>query len=118
MTRELRDKIALGGADPDTRRAVFGLVAEMDAEAAPLACAGVTTYSALKKFGARITTDPLVIIGAGGLGTFIFRGLATNNTAVILLGAMAWLNATMTLPGIAGFILTINWMLSLPFRLP
>jgi len=38
------------------------------AEAAPLACAGVTTYSALKKFGARITTDPLVIIGAGGLG--------------------------------------------------
>jgi D-arabinose 1-dehydrogenase-like Zn-dependent alcohol dehydrogenase len=39
-----------------------------EAEAAPLACAGVTTYSALKKFGARIKTDPLVIIGAGGLG--------------------------------------------------
>jgi len=39
-----------------------------DAEAAPLACAGVTTYSALKKFGARIKTDPVVIIGAGGLG--------------------------------------------------
>ena len=38
------------------------------AEAAPLACAGVTTYSALKKFGPRIQTDPLVIIGAGGLG--------------------------------------------------
>lgn len=38
------------------------------AQAAPLACAGVTTYSALKKFGERITTDPLVIIGAGGLG--------------------------------------------------
>jgi D-arabinose 1-dehydrogenase-like Zn-dependent alcohol dehydrogenase len=38
------------------------------AEAAPLACAGVTTYSALKKFGARIKTDPVVIIGAGGLG--------------------------------------------------
>ena len=38
------------------------------AEAAPLACAGVTTYSALKKFGERITTDPVVIIGAGGLG--------------------------------------------------
>jgi D-arabinose 1-dehydrogenase-like Zn-dependent alcohol dehydrogenase len=36
-----------------------------EAEAAPLACAGVTTYSALKKFGARIKTDPLVIIGAG-----------------------------------------------------
>ena len=38
------------------------------AEAAPLACAGVTTYSALKKLGARIETDPVVIIGAGGLG--------------------------------------------------
>lgn len=38
------------------------------AEAAPLACAGVTTYSALKKLGDRIRTDPVVIIGAGGLG--------------------------------------------------
>ena len=38
------------------------------AQAAPLACAGVTTYSALKKLGQRITTDPVVIIGAGGLG--------------------------------------------------
>jgi len=38
------------------------------AEAAPLACAGVTTYSALKKLGARIATDPVVVIGAGGLG--------------------------------------------------
>jgi propanol-preferring alcohol dehydrogenase len=38
------------------------------AEAAPLACAGVTTYSALKKLGARIETDPVVVIGAGGLG--------------------------------------------------
>lgn len=38
------------------------------AQAAPLACAGVTTYSALKKFGDRIASDPVVIIGAGGLG--------------------------------------------------
>lgn len=38
------------------------------AQAAPLACAGVTTYSALKKLGQRIQTDPVVIIGAGGLG--------------------------------------------------
>ena len=38
------------------------------AHAAPLACAGVTTYSALKKLGTRISTDPVVIIGAGGLG--------------------------------------------------
>lgn len=38
------------------------------AEAAPLACSGVTTYSALKKFGPRIADFPVVIIGAGGLG--------------------------------------------------
>ncbi len=38
------------------------------AQAAPLACAGVTTYSALKKFGERVKTDPVIVIGAGGLG--------------------------------------------------
>lgn len=36
--------------------------------AAPLACSGVTTYGALKKLGARLQREPLVIIGAGGLG--------------------------------------------------
>lgn len=39
-----------------------------DAEAAPLACAGVTTYSALRKFGDGIAREPVLIIGAGGLG--------------------------------------------------
>ena len=38
------------------------------AEAAPLACSGVTTYSALKKFGAALKDEPVVIMGAGGLG--------------------------------------------------
>ncbi len=46
------------------------------AEAAPLACAGVTTFSALRKFGQRIVDDPLVIIGAGGLGLMAIRVLA------------------------------------------
>jgi D-arabinose 1-dehydrogenase-like Zn-dependent alcohol dehydrogenase len=36
--------------------------------AAPLACSGVTTYSALKKVGPTLQTDPVVVIGAGGLG--------------------------------------------------
>lgn len=36
--------------------------------AAPLACSGVTTYSALKKVGPTLATEPTVIIGAGGLG--------------------------------------------------
>ncbi len=36
--------------------------------AAPYACAGVTTYSALKKAGPSIHREPIVIFGAGGLG--------------------------------------------------
>lgn len=46
------------------------------AEAAPLACSGVTTYSALKKFGARIQHEPVVIMGAGGLGHMALKILA------------------------------------------
>jgi propanol-preferring alcohol dehydrogenase len=38
------------------------------ATAAPLACAGVTTYSAIRKLGQRIHQAPVVVIGAGGLG--------------------------------------------------
>lgn len=37
-------------------------------QAAPLACAGLTTFSALNKFGAQVQQQPVVIIGAGGLG--------------------------------------------------
>ena len=36
--------------------------------AAPLACSGVTTYGALKKLGPMLPQEPVVIIGAGGLG--------------------------------------------------
>lgn len=39
-----------------------------EAEAAPLACAGVTTYSAIRKLGEGIRDEPVLIIGAGGLG--------------------------------------------------
>lgn len=38
------------------------------AEAAPYACAGLTTYGALKKVGPILLTQPVLIIGAGGLG--------------------------------------------------
>ena len=38
------------------------------AAAAPYACSGVTTYSALKKAGSAIFDAPIVIFGAGGLG--------------------------------------------------
>jgi D-arabinose 1-dehydrogenase-like Zn-dependent alcohol dehydrogenase len=44
-------------------------IAGLDAaEAAPLACSGVTTYSALKKFGPAIADEPVVVMGGGGLG--------------------------------------------------
>jgi D-arabinose 1-dehydrogenase-like Zn-dependent alcohol dehydrogenase len=36
--------------------------------AAPLACSGLTTYGTLKKLGAGLQREPLVVIGAGGLG--------------------------------------------------
>ncbi len=36
--------------------------------AAPLACSGITAYSALKKTGAVLKEHPVVIVGAGGVG--------------------------------------------------
>ena len=57
-----------------------------EAEAAPLACAGVTTYSALKKFGARIHESPVVIIGAGGLGLMaieVLKALGGKGAVVV-----------------------------------
>ena len=56
------------------------------AEAAPLACAGVTTYSALKKLGQRIFEDPVVIIGAGGLGLMaieVLRALGARGAVIV-----------------------------------
>lgn len=37
-------------------------------EAAPYACSGLTTYSALRKIGAALLQQPIVLVGAGGLG--------------------------------------------------
>jgi propanol-preferring alcohol dehydrogenase len=37
-------------------------------EAAPLACSGLTAYGALKKLGTLVKREPVVVIGAGGLG--------------------------------------------------
>jgi D-arabinose 1-dehydrogenase-like Zn-dependent alcohol dehydrogenase len=45
------------------------------ARAAPLACSGITTYGALKKLGTVLKEEPIVIIGAGGLG---LMGLALH----------------------------------------
>jgi D-arabinose 1-dehydrogenase-like Zn-dependent alcohol dehydrogenase len=53
---------------------------------APLACSGVTTYSALKKVGPTFTSDPLVIIGAGGLGLMcltLHRAMGGHSAIVV-----------------------------------
>lgn len=43
--------------------------------AAPLACAGLTTYAALKKGGSLLQQCPAVLIGAGGLGLMALQVL-------------------------------------------
>ena len=54
-------------------------------QAAPLACAGVTTYSALKKFGRLVQEVPVVVIGAGGLGMMALEILkALGGRAVVV----------------------------------
>ena len=42
-------------------------------QAAPLACSGVTAYGALKKVGPTLKDEPVVIIGAGGVGLMCAR---------------------------------------------
>jgi propanol-preferring alcohol dehydrogenase len=49
-------------------RYLFDIGEMAPAKVAPLACSGITTFSALKKAGSIIKDEPLVIIGAGGLG--------------------------------------------------
>ena len=56
------------------------------AQAAPLACSGLTTFSALKKVGPTLTTDPVVVIGAGGLGLMcvaLHRAMGGHSTIVV-----------------------------------
>jgi propanol-preferring alcohol dehydrogenase len=55
------------------------------ARAAPLACSGITTYGALKKAGAIIRDEPLVIIGAGGLGLMCLalNAMMGNRPAIV-----------------------------------
>jgi len=64
---------------------------------------GVTTLSAL--------------IGAGGLGTFIFRGLATNQTAVILLGAVPAALLALAVDAVLGLVERAARHRRLPFLL-
>jgi D-arabinose 1-dehydrogenase-like Zn-dependent alcohol dehydrogenase len=49
-------------------RCLFDIGSIPPERAAPLACSGITTFGALKKVGPLLTAEPVVIIGAGGLG--------------------------------------------------
>jgi len=54
--------------------------------AAPYACSGLTSYSALKKFGATLKDEPLLVIGAGGLGLMtvtILRAMGGKGAVVV-----------------------------------
>jgi len=54
--------------------------------AAPYACSGVTTYGALKKLGDLIAAEPIVVIGAGGLGLMslsILKALGGKGAIVV-----------------------------------
>lgn len=78
-----------------------------EAAVAPLACAGVTTYSAIKKLGDRIHQEPVLILGAGGLGLMAIEVLkamgakgvivadidATKREAALSAGALAVIDA-------------------------
>jgi D-arabinose 1-dehydrogenase-like Zn-dependent alcohol dehydrogenase len=64
--------LPLGGLDPIT--------------VAPFACSGLTTYSALKKLGDAIKTEPVLVIGAGGLGLIclsILKGMGGKGAVVV-----------------------------------
>jgi D-arabinose 1-dehydrogenase-like Zn-dependent alcohol dehydrogenase len=49
-------------------RHLFGIGNLTPVQAAPLACSGITAFGALKKVGPVIADEPVVIMGAGGLG--------------------------------------------------
>ena len=55
-------------------------------QAAPLACSGLTAYSALRKFGDLLKSEPLVLIGAGGVGLMalaILRAMDARGAIVV-----------------------------------
>jgi alcohol dehydrogenase, propanol-preferring len=58
-------------------------------QAAPLACSGVTSFSALKKVSATLKDEPVVIIGAGGVGLMgvtLAREMGAKEVIVVDIG--------------------------------
>jgi D-arabinose 1-dehydrogenase-like Zn-dependent alcohol dehydrogenase len=67
-------------------RCLFELGDLDPAVAAPLACSGLTAYGALKKLGPALQRDPVVVIGAGGLGLMcvaLARAMGARGVVVV-----------------------------------
>jgi alcohol dehydrogenase, propanol-preferring len=59
-------------------------------QAAPLACSGLTAYGALRKLGGLVQSEPIVVIGAGGLGLIclsIIKALGGHGAIVVEIDA-------------------------------
>ena len=70
---------------PHTRH-LFDIGKLSPRDAAPLACSGVTAYSALKKVQATLKDEPVVLIGAGGVGLMgvaLARKLGAKDVIVV-----------------------------------
>lgn len=55
-------------------------------QAAPLACSGLTAYGAVRKFGEILKSEPVVVIGAGGVGLMaltILRAMGARGAIVV-----------------------------------
>ncbi len=84
-------------------RCLFPIGDLAPAAAAPLACSGITAYSALRKAGGAIDQGPIVIIGAGGVGlmclgllrclggkgAIVVEPVAAKRAAALEMGAIA-----------------------------
>ncbi len=67
-------------------RCLFDLGGIPPEQAAPLACSGLTTFSALRKIGPVLERDPIVVIGAGGLGLMcldLLRSMGGRGAVVV-----------------------------------
>lgn len=75
-------------------------------QAAPLACAGLTAFSAIGKLGPAIHDGPVVVVGAGGLGLMAVRLLAMCGTRRVV--AVDIDEAKLQVAGAAGAHAVVN----------
>ncbi len=98
----------LAGVDPNILEAAYGLgftsnqklwIVELPL-ASPVIIAGIRTSAVITVGIATLSA----LIGAGGLGDFIFRGLSTMNYNSIMLGVVAASSKALLLGGLIGWL--------------